>query len=57
MARWTPKEQLIRHRLWTKESDHPRRKALKDRFAIARAIAEHLKLCRWEFSKPSEQMQ
>jgi hypothetical protein len=30
------------------------RKALKeeDRIAIATTILEHLKLCRWEFSKP-----
>jgi hypothetical protein len=30
------------------------RKALKeeDRFAIAKEVLEHLKLCRWEFSKP-----
>ena len=30
------------------------RKALKeeDRIAIAATILEHLKLCRWEFSKP-----
>jgi hypothetical protein len=35
------------------------RKALKeeDRFAIAAAIVEHLKLCRWEFSKPAEPVQ
>jgi hypothetical protein len=26
-------------------------------FAIAKTILEHLKLCRWEFSKPSESMQ
>ena len=32
------------------------RKALKeeDRIAIAATILEHLKLCRWEFSKPPE---
>ena len=35
------------------------RKALKeeDRIAIATTILEHLKLCRWEFSKPSESVQ
>ena len=35
------------------------RKALKeeDRVAIARTILEHLKLCRWEFSKPTEPVQ
>ena len=35
------------------------RKALKeeDRMALAQAILEHLKLCRWEFSKPSEFLQ
>jgi hypothetical protein len=35
------------------------RKALKeeDRIAIAATILEHLKLCRWEFSKPPERVQ
>jgi hypothetical protein len=35
------------------------RKALKeeDRFAIATAITSHLKLCQWEFSKPTQRMQ
>ena len=35
------------------------RKALKeeDRIAIAATILEHLKLCRWEFSKPNEAVQ
>jgi hypothetical protein len=35
------------------------RKALKeeDRFAIAKTILEHLKLCRWHFSKPTEPVQ
>ena len=35
------------------------RKALKeeDRIAIAATILEHLKLCRWEFSKPPELIQ
>ena len=34
------------------------RKELKDedRIAIAQTILEHLKLCRWEFSKPSQSM-
>jgi hypothetical protein len=34
-------------------------KALKedDRTAIAQTILEHLKLCRWEFSKPSDPVQ
>ena len=34
-------------------------KALKeeDRFAIAITVLEHLKLCHWEFSKPSEPVQ
>jgi len=26
----------------------------EDRIAIAQTIIEHLKLCRWEFSKPSD---
>jgi hypothetical protein len=35
------------------------RKALKeeDRFAIAQTVLEHLKLCRWDFSKPTEPVQ
>jgi hypothetical protein len=35
------------------------RKAMKedDRIAIAKTILEHLKLCRWEFSKPPEPIQ
>ena len=35
------------------------RKALseEDRIAIAATILEHLKLCRWEFSKPPEAIQ
>jgi hypothetical protein len=35
------------------------RKALneEDRIAIAKTILDHLKLCRWEFSKPREPVQ
>jgi hypothetical protein len=35
------------------------RKALTEehRIAIAKPILDHLKLCRWEFSKPSEPVQ
>jgi hypothetical protein len=35
------------------------RKALKeeDRIAIAKTILDHLKLSRWEFSKPTEPVQ
>jgi hypothetical protein len=35
------------------------RKALKeeDRIAIAKTILDHLKLARWEFSKPTEFVQ
>ena len=35
------------------------RKALKeeDRLAIAQTILEHLKLCRWEFSKTPDPVQ
>jgi hypothetical protein len=35
------------------------RKGLReeDRMAIAQTILEHLKLCRWEFSKPTEPVQ
>ena len=61
MAKWTPEERLAFDVAFAlKKATIPGfRKALKeeDRFAIAKAIAEHLKLCRWEFSKPSEQMQ
>jgi hypothetical protein len=34
-------------------------KALKeeDRIAIAQTILEHLKLCRWEFAKPTDPVQ
>jgi hypothetical protein len=61
MAKWTPEEQLAFDISFAlKKVTIPGfRKALKeeDRFAIATTIVEHLKLCRWEFSKPSEQMQ
>jgi hypothetical protein len=42
------------------QGNHPRlRKGLteQDRMAIAQTIREHLKLCQWEFSKPSESKQ
>jgi hypothetical protein len=29
----------------------------EDRIVIAQTILEHLKLCRWEFSKPTEPIQ
>jgi hypothetical protein len=61
MANWTPEEQLAFDIAFAlKKVTIPGfRKALKeeDRFAIATTIAAHLKLCRWEFSKPSERMQ
>jgi hypothetical protein len=31
--------------------------AQEGRFTITQTIVEHLKLCRWEFSKPAEAMQ
>jgi len=61
MTTWTPEEQLAFDIAFAlKKVTIPGfRKALKeeDRFAIATTIAEHLKLCQWEFSKLSEQMQ
>ena len=58
MDNWTHEEQLAFDIAFAlKKVTIPGfRKALKeeDRFAIAGTIAEHLKLCRWEFSKPSE---
>jgi hypothetical protein len=50
----------IRHCLRPQKGGDPGfRTALteEDRFAIAQAISAHLKLCKWEFSKPSERMQ
>ena len=61
MSSWTPEEHpCFRYCLRPQEGDHPGfKKALTEdqRFAIAKTILEHLKLCRWEFSKPSEAMQ
>jgi hypothetical protein len=61
MPKWTPEEQLAFDIAFAlKKVTIPGfRKALKeeDRLRYSRAIADHLKLCRWEFSKPSEQMQ
>jgi hypothetical protein len=58
---WTPEEQLAFDIAFgLKKVTIPGfRKALKeeDRFAIAAAIVEHLKLCHWEFSKPAEPIQ
>lgn len=58
MANWTPEEHLafdIAYAL-KKVTIPGFRKSLKeeDRFAIGQAVVEHLKLCRWEFSKPFE---
>ena len=61
MAQRTPEEQLAFDIAFgLKKVTIPGfRKALKeeDRFAIAAAIVGHLKLCRWEFSKPEEPIQ
>jgi hypothetical protein len=58
MAQWTPEQQLAFDIAFgLKKVIVPGfRKALteEDRFAIAAAIVGHLKLCRWEFSKPLE---
>ena len=62
MANWTPDEHLTFDIAFAlKKVTVPGfRKALKeeDRFANCELrSAEHLKLCRWEFSKPTEPMQ
>jgi hypothetical protein len=61
MANWTPEEQLAFDVAFAlKRVTIPGfRKALKedDRFAIAQTIVEHLKLCRWQWSKPTERME
>jgi hypothetical protein len=61
MAQWTPEEQLAFDIAFgLKKVTIPGfRKAWKeeDRFAIAAAIVGHLKICRWEFSKPAEPIQ
>jgi hypothetical protein len=57
MPTWTPEEQLTFHVAFAlKKVTVPGfRKALseQDRISIAKTIIEHLKLCRWEFSKTS----
>ena len=61
MTKWTPEEQLAFDVAFAlKKVTIPGfRKALKedDRFAIAQTIVEHLKLCRWQWSKPTERME
>jgi hypothetical protein len=61
MSSWTPEEHLAFDIAFAlKKVTIPGfKKALTEdqRFAIAKSILEHLKLCRWEFSKPSEAMQ
>lgn len=61
MANWTPQEQLAFDIAFAlKKVTIPGfRKALneEDRFAVAQTIGAHLKLCGWEFSKPSEPVQ
>jgi hypothetical protein len=61
MPTWTLDEQLIFDIAFAlKKVTIPGfRKALteEDRFAIGKAVLEHLKLCRWEFSKPPEPVQ
>jgi hypothetical protein len=55
---WTPEEQLAFDIAFAlKKVTIPGfRKALKeeDRIAIAKTIVDHLKLARWELSKPTE---
>ena len=57
MANWTRDEHLTFEIAFALKKVPGFRRALKeeDRFAIAKTILEHLKLCRWEFSKPSVQ--
>ena len=61
MPIWTPDEQLTFDIAFAlKKVTIPGfRKALTEevRFSIAKAVIEHLKLCRWEFSKPPEPVQ
>ena len=56
MVKWTPDEHLTFDIAFAlKKVTMPGfRKALneEDRMVIAGTILEHLKLCRWEFSKP-----
>lgn len=58
MADYTPEEQLaVDIALALKKVSIPGfRKTLAEegRFAVAQIIVEHLRLCRWEFSKPAE---
>ena len=58
MANWTRDEQLAFDIAFAlKKVTMPGfRKALKeeDRIAIAKTIVDHLKLARWELSKPTE---
>jgi hypothetical protein len=57
MPTWTPEEQLTFHVAFAlKKVTVPGfRKVLseQDRISIAKTIIEHLKRCRWEFSKTS----
>jgi hypothetical protein len=61
LAKWTSEEPLTFDIAFAlKKVTIPGfRKAMKeeDRIAIAKTILDHLKLCRWEFSKPTEPMQ
>jgi hypothetical protein len=58
MGAWTTEEQLTFDSAFAiKKVTIPGfRTALteKDRFTIAKAVVGHLRLCRWEFSKPGE---
>jgi hypothetical protein len=61
MVKWTPQEHLTFDIAFAlKKVTIPGfRKALTEehRIAIAKTILEHLKLCQWEFAKPSEPVQ
>ena len=58
MADWTPEVQLaVDIAFALRNVKIPVFARARGRFTIAQTIVEHLKLCRWEFSKPAEAMQ
>ena len=59
MVVWTPDERLTFDIAFAlKKVTIPGfTRALKEEDRIAQTILEHLKLCRWEFSKPTDPVQ
>ena len=59
MPNWTPDEQLTFDIAFAFKNDPrlPEGAIEEDRFSIAKTVIEHLKLCRWEFSKPPDLVQ